>query len=54
MATVVFLLIGLLIFGAGVYYFVQNKQDAESRRIYGITAAVGAVLAIVCGVLLVL
>lgn len=52
MMTIAALLIGLLIFGAGLYYFVQNKHDAESRKIYGITAAVGAVIAIIGAVLL--
>ena len=54
MITIAGLIIGILLFGAGLYYLSQNKQDAESRRIYGITAAVGAVIAVVCGVMLVL
>ena len=52
MITILGLIIGLLILGAGLYYLNQNKQDAESRKIYGITAVAGAVVAVVCGVLL--
>ena len=53
MIVILGLLIGLLILGAGLYYFAKNKQDAESRRIYGITSVVGAAVAVVCAVLLV-
>lgn len=52
MITIIGLIIGVLLFGAGIYYLTQNKNDAESRRIYGITAAVGAVVAAVCAVML--
>ena len=54
MITIVGLIIGILMFGAGLYYLSQNKNDAESRKIYGITAAVGAVVAVVCAVMLLL
>ena len=54
MITIVGLIIGILVFGAGIYYLIQNKNDAESRKIYGITAAVGAVIAVVCAVMLLL
>lgn len=36
------ILIGLAVFGAGIYYWKKEKHDAESKRIYSITAAVGA------------
>lgn len=36
MITIVGLIIGILLFGAGVYYLQQNKNDAESRKIYGV------------------
>lgn len=52
MITIVGLIIGILLFGAGIYYLNQNKNDAESRKIYGITIAVGAVIAVICAVLL--
>ena len=44
------LVIGLLLLVAGVYYLRQNREDAESRKIYGIAALIGGVLA-VAGVL---
>ena len=48
------LVIGLMVFGAGVYYLQQSKDNAESRKIYQITAAIGAVIAVagVIGLLL--
>ena len=52
MITIIGLIIGILLFGAGVYYLQQNKNDAESRKIYGVTAAIGAVVAVVCAVML--
>lgn len=42
--TVIILLVGLLILGGGLYYLVKSSTDPESRRIYGLTAAVGAVI----------
>ena len=52
MIAILGLIVGLLLLGAGLYYLNQNKQDAESRKIYSITAVVGATIAAVCGVLL--
>lgn len=43
---VVALIIGALIFGAGVYYLVKEKNDPESRKIYTITTVIGAVIVI--------
>ena len=37
-------IIGALIFGAGLYYLVKEKQDKESRKIYTITSAIGGVI----------
>ena len=45
-------LIGLLVLGAGVYYLVREKQDPESRKIYGIVSGIGGVIAAVSVVLL--
>ena len=39
------IIIGLLILGAGLYYLIKEKDSAESRKIYGITSLIGAVLA---------
>lgn len=47
MMAAVCLVIGILILAAGLYYLAKNKDDAESRKIYGIIAAVGAVVAVV-------
>lgn len=40
------LVIGILIFVAGLYYFRQEKNDSESRKIYTITMAAGAVIVV--------
>ena len=42
--NIVGLVIGLLIFGAGVYYLVKEKKDKESHKIYGATIGVGLVI----------
>lgn len=42
--TVVFLLTGALLCGAGLYYRAKEKQDPEGRRIYTVTACVGALV----------
>lgn len=44
--TIIALLIGILIFGAGIYYLMKDKDDAESRKIYTITTIIGAVIVI--------
>lgn len=54
MTAILCLIVGILIFGAGLYYLSQNKDSADSRKIYGITAAVGAVVAVVSAVMLLL
>ena len=38
--------IGILILIAGIYYLVKEKADKESRKIYGITTATGAVVTV--------
>lgn len=40
------LVIGLLVLAAGLYYLVHEKSDSESRKIYGVISAVGAVLSL--------
>ena len=47
MLTIICAVIGVLVCLAGLYYLNQNKNDAESRKIYGITALVGVVIAVV-------
>lgn len=46
------LIIGILVFGAGIYYLVKEKHDPESKKIYGIITALGGAVAAVCAVLL--
>ena len=38
-------IIGILLIVAGVYYFVKEKNDVESRKIYLITMIIGVVVA---------
>lgn len=52
MIAILGLIIGILILAAGLYYLAKNKNDAESRKIYGIIALVGAVVAVGSGVML--
>ena len=46
------IIIGLLVFGAGIYYLVKEKNDPESKKIYSIVSAVGAVVTIVASIIL--
>lgn len=46
------IVIGVLVLGAGLYYLSKEKHDPESRKIYGVISAVGAVIAVVAAVLL--
>ena len=50
---ILLILVGIAIAGAGLYYRGQNT-DAESRKIYGITAVVGVVVAVAGAALLLL
>lgn len=45
--TIIALLIGALIAGAGIYYLAKEKDDKDSKKIYG--AFVGVGLAIIIG-----
>lgn len=40
------LIIGVLIFCAAIYYFVKEKEDMESRKIYGIASVVGMLITV--------
>lgn len=48
--NIIGLVIGIMILGAGIYYFAKNKEDKESRKIYGIVIGVGAVIVIGIGI----
>lgn len=47
MVSIIGIIIGVLIFIAGVYYFRKEKNDAESRKIYSIVAIIGLIVALV-------
>ena len=48
------LVIGILVLGAGVYYLAKEKHDPESKKIYTIVSLVGAAVAVVSLLTLVL
>ena len=47
-------IIGALIMGAGIYYLMKEKDDKDSRKIYGTVSVVGAVIFVVMLVLTIL
>lgn len=52
--TVIALVVGVLILGAGIYYSVKEKEDAESRKIYGVTIGIGLIMCIAAAVKIVI
>ena len=46
------IVIGLLVLGAGIHYLIKEKNDPESKKIYSITSAVGAIVTIVAAIIL--
>lgn len=42
--NVIGILIGLAILIAGVYYFIKEKADRESRKIYSVVSVIGALI----------
>ena len=44
--NIVALIIGILILGGGLYYLSKEKQDQESRKIYGIVSMIGGVIVV--------
>ncbi len=48
------LVIGILVLAAGLYYLAKERKDPESRKIYGVLSAAGAIVAIVCALTLLL
>ena len=48
---IIAIVIGILILGAGLYYLSKEKHDPESRKIYGVISAVGAVVTVVASIL---
>lgn len=44
--SIIGIVIGALVFAAGIYYLIKEKDDKESRKIYCIISAIGAIIAI--------
>lgn len=51
-AKIIGLVVGLLVLAVGVYYLGNEKNDPESRKIYGVISTVGGVVAVVCALLI--
>ncbi len=45
--NIVGIVIGVLIFVFGVSYFLKEKNDRESRKIYAVTTVIGAVISVI-------
>ncbi len=54
LVNIIGLIIGFLIFGAGIYYLVKEKNDQESKKIYSVMSAIGAIISLVCILLLIM
>ena len=50
---IVGLIIGILVLGAGIYYLAKEKHDPESKKIYSVVSAAGALITAVCVLLLI-
>lgn len=48
------LIIGILILCAGMFYLVKEKSDPESKKIYSVISGIGAIISVVCVLLLIL
>ena len=44
--AIIGLVIGILVLCAGVYYLIKEKNDPESRKIYGVISLLGGALTI--------
>ncbi len=53
-AAIIGALIGALVTGVGLYYRISERDDGESRKIYGAISAVGAAVLVASVVWLVL
>lgn len=42
--SIIGILIGALVLGAGIYYLIKEKADKESRKIYGVISGIGGVI----------
>ena len=48
------LIIGFLILCGGIYYLAKDKNDPESKKIYSVISAIGAIISVVCILMLIL
>ena len=51
--SIIGIVLGLLVLGAGLYYLIKEKDDPESKKIYSIVSIIGAAVAVVAAILLV-
>lgn len=42
--TIIGIIIGAMILGAGIYYLAKEKTDREAQKIYTITTVAGALI----------
>lgn len=42
--SIIGILIGVSVLGAGIYYLMKEKDDKESHKIYGIISGIGGVV----------
>ncbi len=52
--SVIGILIGIIIFIGGMYYYIKEKSDIESRKIYGIASVIGIVICFVASIKMIL
>lgn len=45
--SIIGIIIGVAVLGAGIYYLVKEKNDAESKKIYSMVSVLGALLTLV-------
>lgn len=45
--SIIGIIIGAAVLGAGIYYLVKEKNDAESKKIYSVVSVLGALLTMV-------
>ncbi len=45
--SIIGIIIGVAVLGAGIYYLVKEKNDAESKKIYSVLSVLGALLTLV-------
>lgn len=45
--SIIGIIIGAAVLGAGIYYLVKEKNDAESKKIYSVVSVLDALLTLV-------